>query len=145
MIHYGKFLKVSFCPFRPEAKKKKAHQHRNRLCLFFPQTSEWAHLCSPICWSCVRSSQWVTVIGRVRKRALLHGVWFSYWSPESDGATGSCGLEDAAAAAAVAHCRPLFISSPPHTALLHGDNGTGTDGRLGAEHLMKHTFFFFFF
>lgn len=73
---------------------------------------------------------------------LLHGVWFSYWNPESDGATGSCGPEDAAAAA---HCRPLIISSTLHTALLHRDNAVGTDGHLGAEHLMKHTRFFCFF
>lgn len=80
----------------------------------------------------------VTATGCVRKRALLHGVRFSYLKPEHDGVTGSCGLEDAVPAA---RCRPLIISSSPRTALLRRDGAVGTDGHLGAEHLMKHTLF----
>lgn len=52
------------------------------------------------------------------------------------GATGICGLEEASAA----HCRPLFFSSPPHTALFHRDDITGSNGHMRAEDLMKHTF-----
>lgn len=35
-------------------------------------------------------------------------------------------------------------SSPPHTALLHRDDITETNGRLGPEHLVKLTFFLLF-